>query len=100
MAEALSRERRIAVRDDLAELRRRQNGDRGAGAHAERPGGPEHRIDQHRQEGRVESHLHRQAGDGGVGHRLRNDHRGSRQAGDHVQSQPFLAVLLDPIQHR
>ena len=59
MARALQQRGRIAVRDDLAELRRRQNRDRGGGADAERPGGPEHSVDQHRQKGRVESHLHR-----------------------------------------
>ena len=68
------------------EARPGQNGDRCGGAHAERPGGPERCVDQHRQEHRVEPHLDRQPGNGGIGHRLRDDHRGRRQTGHHVRA--------------
>ncbi len=57
---------------------------------------PRHRIDQHRQERRVEAHLDRQPGDRGVRHRLRNDDRRGDQAGHHVVAQPVLPVLSQP----
>ena len=73
----------------LTELGCCENGDRRRGADAQRPRGAQQRVDDHRHERRVEAHLHRQAGDGGVRHRL-GDHDGGRdQAGDDVRSQPI-----------
>ena len=92
--------RRIAIRGDLAELGRRQDGERRGGAHAERPRRPEHCVDHHRHQRRVEPHLHRQPGDRGVGHRLRNHDRGRDQAGDQVPPQPLLLITEQPIQYR
>jgi hypothetical protein len=88
--------RRIPGRDDLADFGARQDGQRCGGAHAERARGSERRIDQHGQERRVEAHLHRQSGDRGVRHRLRNDDRCGDQAGHHVVAQPVLPVSSQP----
>ena len=49
--------RRIAIRGDLAELGRRQDGQRRGGAHAERPRRPDHCVDRHRHQRRVEPYL-------------------------------------------
>jgi hypothetical protein len=82
---------RIAVGHRQAQLGARQDGQRGGGTDAEHAGGAEQRIDQHRDEGRVQADGHRQTGHGGIGHRLGQNDRGSRQSGHHIKAQCLFA---------
>jgi hypothetical protein len=87
-----------AVRHRAPQLGRGQDGDRRRGTHAERARGAEQRVDHHRHERRVQADLHRQAGDGGVRHRLRDDHRRRGQPSGHVAAEPVLGVTAQPDQ--
>ena len=76
--------RGIAARRDRGELRAREDRERRRRADAQRARRAEDRVDHHRHERRVEADLHGKPGDRRVGHRLRNDDRGGRQARDNV----------------
>ena len=76
----------IAIRHREPELGSREDRQCGGGAHAEHARSTEQRVDHHRDEGRVQANLDRQAGHGGVGHRLRQHDSGRRQAGDDVEA--------------
>ena len=69
-----------------------QDRERRGSAYAEYPRSAQHGVDHHRQEGRIQSNLHWQAGDRGIRHRFRNDHRSRGQASDDIGPQPFLAI--------
>ena len=77
----------VAVGHHQPELRAGQDRQRGGGADAEHARRTQQRVDQHRNEGRVQAHRHRQPGHGGIGHGLGQHHRCRDQAGDHVQAQ-------------
>ena len=87
VAVAVDELRRVAVRHDQAELRAGQDRQRGGGADAQHARRAEQRVDHHRDEGGVEAHGDGQPGDGRVGHRLGQDDRGRREAGDDVEAQ-------------
>jgi hypothetical protein len=78
--------RRIAVRHDQAELSAREDRQRRGGAHAEHSRRAEQRVEDHRDEGRVQADRDGQARHGCVGHRLRQDDRRRGQAGDDVET--------------
>ena len=70
---------RVAALRDARQLGGGEHRDGRGAAHAQRPRGAQQDVDQHRHQGRVEADLHRQAGDGGVGHGLGDDHGRGRQ---------------------
>jgi hypothetical protein len=78
---------RVAVGNDDGEPGAGEDRERRRRADAQHPRGSQDRVDDHRDEGGVEAHRHRQSGNGGVGHRLRQDDGGRREAGDDVEAQ-------------
>ena len=87
---------RIA-RARLLKCRRDQDREGGRRADTERTRRAQQGIDQHRQKGRIEPDLNRQAGDGRIGERLRNDDRRHGQPRDGVGPQPLLSVVAKPL---
>ena len=79
--------RRVAVRHGQAELRAGQDRQRGGGADAEHARRAEQRVDHHRDEGGIQTHRNRQTGYRRVGHRLGQNDRRGREAGDDVEAQ-------------
>ena len=73
---------------DLTHFGGGQNAEGRRRADAETARGAEQRIRRHRQQCSVETDLDGEPGQCGIGHRLGDDHRRGRDAGDHVGSQP------------
>ena len=89
----------IAARHGFTELCGRQDCKRRAGTDAQWSRRAEHCIDDHRHERGIEAHLNRQACDGGIRHRLRNDDRGRRESRHDIGTQPLAPVVAEPFEH-
>jgi hypothetical protein len=96
---------RHRVEDEFLGAAARQRFDRG-GRHqrqqrdragVEEARGAPHRRHHHRQEGGVQAIDHRQTGQGGVGHRLRDQDQRHGDAGDEIAAQ-VLALEREPAQ--
>jgi len=89
---------RITIGNDTPELGDCQDRDGRARAHTQHARTAQHGVDDHGHEGRVQAYLDRKTRDSGVRHGFRDDDRRSRQPGDDVGAQPFLAVTADPFE--
>ena len=79
--------RRVAVRHRQPELRAGEDRQRGRRTDAQHARRAQQRVDDHRDEGGIQADGDGQPGDRRVRHRLRQNDRGGREAGDHVEAQ-------------
>ena len=77
---------RVAVRNHQRQCGAGEDRQRGRRADAEHARRAEQRVDDHRDEGGVETHRHGQSGHRGVRHRLGQHDRGRSEAGDDVEA--------------
>nr|WP_324251741.1 hypothetical protein [Paraburkholderia gardini] len=92
--------RGTAVRRGAPERGRYQNGKCRGRADAKRTRCAGKRVNHHRQERRVETDLHRQAGYRGIRKRFRNDDRRRGQSRDGVGPDPRFPVMTNPFGNR
>ena len=77
---------RVAVGTTMRELGAGEDRQGRRRADAQHPRRAEHRVDDHRDEGGVQAHRHRQSGHGRIRHRLGNHDGRGGQAGDDVEA--------------
>ena len=99
VADAVSSAAGVAAGGHLAEDADRQDGDGRGGRHAQGAGCAHDGIHHQRDERGVETDHQRQAGNGGVGHGLGDDHGRRREAGDQIEAEPFLLIGGQPGPH-
>ncbi len=75
---------------------RRQYRDGGCGGYAKICRGAQQRVYQRGDKRRVQTHLYRQSGNGGIGHGLGDHHRRSGQTCGHVGGEPVALVIRKP----